>query len=270
MAHVNVCQHNKYGFCKYREKCKLRHVTDVCEAENCDVEHCLQRHPKQCRFYREFERCKFGEYCFFSHARRPKKTDDELQTVKARLEILENKNVELASDLAEKSLEIKELEIRLNDISAKCDTAVETTNIIVKEVTEIVTNAVIKRQDAFEEQNSARFDALDQQLVALLGLLRTRSSALHHPQDSRQSPTSSQETPQHSQQIPQQPQPSHHQNPQTTLPHQTQQQPGLSLRNNFDRDNSQNSNLKFTCDLCGQTFDTDRAKKNHVRNNHQM
>ena len=153
MANVNVCQHNKYGFCKYREKCKLRHVADVCEADNCEVEHCLQRHPRQYRFYREFERCKFGEYCFFSHARAPKKTDDELQTVKARLEILEQKNVELASDLTEKFQEIKELEIRLNNVSAKCDNAVETTNIIGKDVTKIVPNAVNKRLDAFEEKH---------------------------------------------------------------------------------------------------------------------
>ena len=121
-------------------------------------------------------------------------------------------------------------------LSAKCDTAVETTNIIAKEVTEIVTNTVNRRQDAFEEQNSARFDALDQHLAALLGLLKTQHS---------QSPTNSQETPQHPQQNPQQHQRSHLQNSQATLPHLSQQQPGLSLRND-----SQNSNEKFNCDFC--------------------
>ena len=261
MANETVCQHNKYGFCKYRDNCKLRHVTDICEDENCEAERCLQRHPRQCRFYREYYRCKFGDYCLFSHMRAPDKKDDELETMKARLEILENKNVEMTSDLNDKYLEIKELQISLNEVRAKCDTAVETCNLIAKEVTEVVTNALTNRQNALEEQNSARFDALDQQLVALLGLLKTQSLSRHHPQHS-------QETPQHSQDTPQQPKANHHQ---TTIPHQSQQQPGLSLRKKFEGQNhSQDFSMKFTCDLCGQKFDTDRAKKNHVRNCHQM
>ena len=204
----------------------------------------------------------------FSHTRVPEKTNDELQTVKARLELLEKKNIEITNDLDEKSLEIKELEIRLNEISAKCDAVVETSNFIAKEVTEVVTKALIKRQDDFEEHNSTRFDALDEQLDALLGLLKSQPSSLHHPQHPRQSPQHSQETPS---QTTQQPKPNHHQNSQTPLsPHpQSKQRPGFSLGNNFQRNHSQDSNVMFSCDICGQTFNTDRAKKNHVRNYHQ-
>ena len=134
---------------------------------------------------------------------------------------------------------------------------------MAKEVTEVVTNALIKRQDDFEEHTSTRFDALDGQLAALLGLFETQPSSLHHPQHSRQSP-------QHSQTTPQQPKPNHHPNSQTTLSPQSKQQPRLSLGNNFQRNLSQHSNVIFTCDICGQTFNTDRAEKNHVRNYQQM
>ena len=261
MANEIVCQHNKYGFCKYKENCKFRHVAEICEVENCDVESCLQRHPRQCRFYREFERCKFSEYCLFSHTRAPKKKNDELETVKARMEMLEKKSVEMTSVLNEKCREIKGLEIRLNEIDAKCDAAVETCNLIAKEVTEVVTIAFTKKQDAFEKQNSTRFDALDQQLLALVSLLKTSSSSVHQPQNSQQSP-------QHSQQTSLQPK-LHHQKSRTTHSNQSQQLPGLSLRNSLERNHSHDCNVKSTCDLCGQTFDTDRAKKNHVRNYHQ-
>ena len=66
----NVCQHNKYGFCKFREWCNFRHINEICQKSSCEVARCLLRHPKECRFHRDYRRCKFGKLCCYQHVQR--------------------------------------------------------------------------------------------------------------------------------------------------------------------------------------------------------
>ena len=63
----NVCKYFKYGFCKFRDTCNLRHNDEICEEESCDIKQCFKRHPRQCRYYREYNRCKFGVQCCYRH-----------------------------------------------------------------------------------------------------------------------------------------------------------------------------------------------------------
>ena len=67
MTMENVCYFNKFGFCKFLQKCRFRHVDKLCEEENCEIKSCSSRHPKACRYFSEFKMCKFGEYCRFAH-----------------------------------------------------------------------------------------------------------------------------------------------------------------------------------------------------------
>ena len=67
MANGNVCLYNKFGFCKFKETCKFRHISEKCELESCKFESCDLRHPKECRFFNQYRRCKFGDYCFYKH-----------------------------------------------------------------------------------------------------------------------------------------------------------------------------------------------------------
>ena len=64
---ITVCLHNKFGFCKYGEHCRKEHVEVVCENEECTVNECSKRHPRPCKYFREFGKCKFSEICAFSH-----------------------------------------------------------------------------------------------------------------------------------------------------------------------------------------------------------
>ena len=52
--------------CTYKNMCRSRHVMTVCDAETCDVRKCELRHPKICRFFREYGRCKFNP-CSYQH-----------------------------------------------------------------------------------------------------------------------------------------------------------------------------------------------------------
>ena len=75
MAHQNVCKYFKFGFCKYTDTCRQSHVSEICENFTCEIGKCHLRHPKTCKYYSEFSRCKFSEYCLFKHVRNVNKFD---------------------------------------------------------------------------------------------------------------------------------------------------------------------------------------------------
>ena len=131
MATEKVCLHHKFGFCKFRETWRKRHIQEQCEKVNCDIESCSQRHPKECRFYRTFGRCKFTDFCLYEHKIANNFNEDlknELTSMKDRLTLLEDKETRfdqriteqtetiknLKTTLVEKSIEIKQLETKVN------------------------------------------------------------------------------------------------------------------------------------------------------------
>ena len=91
MATQNICFYNKYGFCKYLEKCRKFHETTNCEKLSCKIRDCPLRHPKICKFFRDFGFCKFSEWCKFSHnIDKTTHTDnDEVKKLKDKLKSVE-------------------------------------------------------------------------------------------------------------------------------------------------------------------------------------
>ena len=67
MATQNVCRYNKFGHCKFSQKCRFFHVDEICENQSCDIRSCNLRHPRACKYFRDFNRCKFNEWCSFKH-----------------------------------------------------------------------------------------------------------------------------------------------------------------------------------------------------------
>ena len=94
MAVEFVCLFNKFGHCKYQDRCRKIHIGSICERNQCEIAKCQERHPGECNFYKEFGRCKFGEYCSFQHkpsvVETCKTLQKEIDDVKAKLEALEN------------------------------------------------------------------------------------------------------------------------------------------------------------------------------------
>ena len=67
MAAQTICRYFKFRFCKYLKKCLFQHVREICENNECDVKSCSLRHPKICSFFRDYNRCKFVEWCLFKY-----------------------------------------------------------------------------------------------------------------------------------------------------------------------------------------------------------
>ena len=62
-----VCLYFQKGYCKFGLMCKLEHKKDICEKENCEIEYCIMRHPRKCKFFALYGNCKFGNYCAYLH-----------------------------------------------------------------------------------------------------------------------------------------------------------------------------------------------------------
>ena len=64
---LNVCDFNKYGFCKFKSTCRKPHIMEICSNNGCETRVCSLRHPKSFRYFREIGYCKFGEWCLFKN-----------------------------------------------------------------------------------------------------------------------------------------------------------------------------------------------------------
>ena len=107
-----ICFKNKFGYCKFSDSCRYKHVTLVCEDGQCEIQNCEKRHPKICRYYRDYRRCKFTVGCKYKHEN-PNDMFDKLQK---ELEIIRKKNT-----LNEKGNFNKILEEKLKAFERKLD-----------------------------------------------------------------------------------------------------------------------------------------------------
>ena len=105
-----VCVNFKFGFCKYGVRCRRKHINIKCENQECDIVNCERRHPYECRFYRDFKRCKFGNYCMYDHIDHIDPVMEELKLVKIKLDLIEkeikekNKDIKLVLEKLDKLL----------------------------------------------------------------------------------------------------------------------------------------------------------------------
>ena len=108
MAQQNVCEYFKFGYCKFLDTCRLMHIKEKCENQSCEIKSCNLRHPRTCKFYRDYRRCKYSEWCSYEHV------ENENENLVERINNLEKVNAEkdiLIKALADK---IKTIEEKLN------------------------------------------------------------------------------------------------------------------------------------------------------------
>ena len=89
----DICRKNKFGFCKYGDKCRYRHNNVVCVDNNCNIFDCDKRHPKICRYKRDYGMCKFLTYCKYSHEKQNdvSENSEKITQIEKKLKELDNK-----------------------------------------------------------------------------------------------------------------------------------------------------------------------------------
>ena len=128
MAAQIACFLNKHGFCKFLDKCKNYHENKNCEIINCEIRECPLRHPKICKYFRDYGYCKFGEWCRFHHKiykdasenrNEVKELEDKLKIVEDDLEKNANKVLKLESELQDLHHSFKEKDQIVSKINKK-------------------------------------------------------------------------------------------------------------------------------------------------------
>ena len=119
MAGENVCLFFKFGYCRFLEKCRKQHYNEICEITNCDTKHCHKRHPSICRYYENFQRCKFGDFCMFKHVKRVNEMAVKVTELEVDIKALQKENQTLMD-------KINSLEILLKNFTSKTKTTFAT------------------------------------------------------------------------------------------------------------------------------------------------
>ena len=69
-----VCPYYNVGYCKFANKCMLKHVIEECMDINCSDKKCIKRHRKSCKFGNS---CKFNKINICEY----KNSDDKIMNV---------------------------------------------------------------------------------------------------------------------------------------------------------------------------------------------
>ena len=106
-----ICKYNQSGFCKYQDHCRKQHISTICQNLTHTKVTCLNRHPRICKFFASFGRCKFGASCAYLHS-------SSLESVAAKLAKFEEEQNQafekLNGDIVILKKEIQELRITVN------------------------------------------------------------------------------------------------------------------------------------------------------------
>ena len=108
-----VCSHQKFGFCKFKNSCKNHHLEEICpELSTCfNTKSCHKRHPKKCKRYEYQGFCRFGSGCAYYHQ---ENTTNLTRSNNLETNIKVEKLEKMVKDMAEKivSLESKVKEMK--------------------------------------------------------------------------------------------------------------------------------------------------------------
>ena len=88
MAVEIMCYYFKFGHCRYGDTCRRRHNKIICAKENCEIFNCEQRHPKLCRYFKNYGRCKFYPCAFRLVSQISNDSNDGIKDIKDILIVL--------------------------------------------------------------------------------------------------------------------------------------------------------------------------------------
>ena len=123
-----VCLKSKFGYCKFGSRCENIHYEEVCEnnVQLCIGKLCEKRHPVFCKFFQQFGRCKFTQFCAYRHSyKKENKIENKMDEVKSELKDLKSvieRNVnELKSEIKDLKSEVAALKTEKTELQTKLE-----------------------------------------------------------------------------------------------------------------------------------------------------
>ena len=135
----DICFFNKYGFCKFLERCRRYHEDKSCENSECEIRECQLRHPKVCKYFRDFGFCKFSEWCKFSHkvsnetekTNNEKKLGEKIKTIEINIQQRNEKIVKLENEIRDMHLLFSEQKQTMSKLNKKLNALKEKEKILL-------------------------------------------------------------------------------------------------------------------------------------------
>ena len=117
---ANVCLYNQKGYCKYGNTFRNLHVNEKFDITTCDGSQCSKRHPKSCFYFEKYKKCKFGNYCKFSHEcdQRNPEDETEINIMKTIIKSQEDKIAKLETDIDEVKSNLVDLSKKFEELSS--------------------------------------------------------------------------------------------------------------------------------------------------------
>ena len=98
-------------------------MQEKCESSECTGNNCERRHPKPCKYFSIYKRCKFGEYCAYEH-------ESAVDPVMYKIQALNTKLDQLKIEINLKNDEILKL---LRELSTAVDYHEQSADQLIKE-----------------------------------------------------------------------------------------------------------------------------------------
>ena len=114
-----VCQHDKHGYCKFKDHCRKDHYSEICiEGGSCEnIKVCNKRHPTHCRRFQMNKFCQFGSTCAYFHSELSNQINDVgTNELKRKLTSLENI---MSGEVAQLKVNVKLLSNKIKDLETK-------------------------------------------------------------------------------------------------------------------------------------------------------
>ena len=180
MTMETVCLFHNYGYCKYRETCRNIHYKETCEVKSCETPGCAKRHPKNCRYFNIYNRCKFGTFCSFAHVTSEVSNNYEDEETKAKIANLDSRVKTLEEEIKLVNADMKTLEEKNDYIEREVHTTFENMKVIceimVKKATDAVVEMIFEQQNTIENNQKEGFDNLSSQLTELIAKYQPSTS----------------------------------------------------------------------------------------------
>ena len=152
---AKYCYRNKFGYCSQENFCRYIHTSDICEDENCLKIQCNKRHPRECSYFSQFQRCKFSN-CAYKHIKKFSEKDvQELIKRVVKLETNYNQDKTANKTLSKSEVELENLKKEVLNLKIK-----------VEELTSKLNDSnVTQTEESFLESTSIDMDMSLQTLI---------------------------------------------------------------------------------------------------------
>ena len=170
-----ICRYHQFGHCKFRNLCRHRHIDDICYANECSISTCEKRHPRECKFFNQYSKCKFSEYCSYSHVL---KATDRLSD--SRLQYLEKLASEQTQSISGMQDKIIELENENENLKEELGNLRDSIKVVIEkavsETSNIYFQKMVEQQKSMEVYTNKIVDSLQNEIASLAALVKPKKT----------------------------------------------------------------------------------------------